>query len=85
MLQDTLTIRYYQRVTDAMVELWNRGYRYDDLRLYVEGYLTCLKHSGVLEIYLIHRLEEEVTRFLHDPSSFELMLQVEPERETRRY
>ncbi|MFN4952945.1 MAG: DUF6761 family protein, partial [Aphanizomenon sp.] len=27
MLQDTQTIRYYQKLTDAFVELWNRGYR----------------------------------------------------------
>jgi hypothetical protein len=78
MLQDTLTIRYYQRLTDAMVELWNRGYRFDDLRLYVDGYLAALKHSSSLEPYLIHRLEEEVTRYLYDPSNFETP---EPERD----
>jgi len=33
MLQDTQTIRYYQRLSDA-VEMWNRGYRNDELRLY---------------------------------------------------
>lgn len=70
MLQDALSIRYYQRLTDAMVELWNRGYRYDDLRLYVEGYLAALKHSNSLEAYLIHRLEEEAVRYMHDPSNF---------------
>jgi hypothetical protein len=78
MLQDTLTIRYYQRLTDGMVELWNRGYRFDDLRLYVDGYLAALKHSNSLEPYLIHRLEEEVTRYLYDPSNFETP---EPERD----
>ena len=71
MLQDTLTIRYYQRVTDALVDLWNRGYRFDDLRLYVDGYLSALKHSSSLEPFLIHRLEEEVTRYLYDQSNFE--------------
>lgn len=71
MLQDALTIRYYQRLTDALVDLWSRGYRFDDLRLYVEGYLAALKHSSSLEAYLVHRLEEEVFRYLYDPSNFE--------------
>jgi len=71
MLQDTPTIRYYQRLSDAVVELWNRGYRFDDLRLYVDGYLASLRHSNSLEPYLIHRLEEEIVRYLYDPSNFE--------------
>jgi hypothetical protein len=73
MLQDTQTIRYYQQLTDALVYLWNRGYRYDDLRMYIDGYLAALKHSNALEIYLVHRLEEETTRYLRDPSNFEAM------------
>ncbi|MEO8890185.1 MAG: DUF6761 family protein [Coleofasciculaceae cyanobacterium] len=73
MLQDTQTIRYYQQLTDALVYLWNRGYRYDDLRMYIDGYLAALKHSNALEIYLVHRLEEEATRYLRDPSNFEAM------------
>ena len=74
MLQDTLTIRYYQKLSDAVVELWNRGYRYDELRLYVDGYLAALRHTNSLEPYLIHRLEEEITRYLYDPSTFEMPL-----------
>jgi hypothetical protein len=73
MLQDTQTIRYYQQLTDALVYLWNRGYRYDDLRMYIDGYLSALKHSNALEVYLVHRLEEEATRYLRDPSNFEAM------------
>jgi hypothetical protein len=71
MLQDSLTIRYYQRLTDALVELWNRGYRYDDMRMYLDGYLSALRHTDVLEPFQVHRLEEEMTRFLYDPSNFE--------------
>jgi hypothetical protein len=71
MLQDATTIRYYQRLTDALVEQWNRGYRYDELRLYLDGYLAALRQSNALEPYLIHRLEEEVSRYLYDPSNFE--------------
>ncbi len=71
MLQDSLTIRYYQRITDALVELWNRGYRFDDLRLFLDGYLSALRHTGVLEPFQINRLEEEMTRFLYDPSNFD--------------
>ncbi|MBD1922141.1 hypothetical protein H6F77_13725 [Microcoleus sp. FACHB-831] len=82
MLQDTLTIRYYQKLTDALVEQWNRGYRFDDLRLYVDGYLAAMRHSSALEPYLIHRLEEEVTRYLYDPSNFEM---TQPERESGYY
>jgi hypothetical protein len=71
MLQDTITIRYYQRLTDSLVDLWNRGYRFDDLRMYLDGYLSALRHSNSLEPYLIHRLEEEVTRYIYDPSNFQ--------------
>jgi hypothetical protein len=71
MLQDTQTIRYYQRLSDALVELWNRGYRFDDLRLFLDGYLSALRHSNALETFQIHRLEEEVTRFLYDRSNFD--------------
>lgn len=78
MLQDTLSIRYYQKLTDALAELWNRGYRIDDLRLYVDGYLAALRHSNTIEPYHIHRLEEEVGRYLYDPSNFE---SVEPQRD----
>ena len=78
MLQDTQTIRYYQKLTDALVELWNRGYRYDDMRMYLDGYLAALRHSSAMEPYLIHRLEEEAARYLYDPSNFE-MTQPEPD------
>jgi hypothetical protein len=71
MLQHTETIRYYQRLTDSLVDLWNRGYRFDDLRMYLDGYLAALKQTNSLEPYLIHRLEEEVNRFIHDPSNFQ--------------
>jgi hypothetical protein len=73
MLQDAITIRYYQRLTDALVEQWNRGYRYDELRLYIDGYLAALRQSNAMEPYQIHRLEEEVSRYLYDPSNFETL------------
>ncbi|MBD1805257.1 MAG: hypothetical protein KME25_17630 [Symplocastrum torsivum CPER-KK1] len=79
MLQDTETIRYYQQLTDALVFMWNRGYRFDDLRLYIDGYLAALRHTNALESYRIHRLEEEATRYLRDPSNFEVMPLPEPE------
>lgn len=72
MLQDALTIRYYQRLTDALVEQWNRGYRFDELRLYVDGYLAALRHSDAIEPFLINRLEEEVIRYVYDSSNFEV-------------
>lgn len=81
MLQDALTIRYYQRITDALNEQWNRGYRFDDLRLYLDGYLAALRHADAIEPYLIHRLEEEALRYLYDASNFE-MVQPQPEPDT---
>ncbi|MBE9028333.1 hypothetical protein IQ266_01000 [filamentous cyanobacterium LEGE 11480] len=83
MLQDARSVRYYQRITDFLVDHWNRGYRFDDLRMYLDGYLAALRHSDALEAYVIHRLEEEALRFLHDPSNFvepEYELEVERER-----
>lgn len=79
MLQDTQTIRYYQQLTDALVYLWNRGYRFDELRLYIDGYVAALKHTNAIEAYLIHRLEEEAIRYLRDPSNFEAVPMPEPE------
>jgi hypothetical protein len=82
MLTDAIAIRYYQKLTDGMVELWNRGHRYEDLRMYMDGYLACLRQCNLIEGYLIHRLEEEAFRFLRDPSNFELaMPQVEPDHD----
>lgn len=78
MLQDTQTIRHYQKLTDALVEMWNRGYRSSDLRLYLDGYLAALRHTNAIEPYLIHRLEEEASRYLYDSSNFELP-ELEPE------
>lgn len=79
MLRDAQTIRYYQRLTDALTDQWNRGYRFDELRLYLDGYLAALRHSSALEPYLIHRLEEEVARYLYDPTNF-----ITPEPEAER-
>jgi hypothetical protein len=80
MLTDPVVIRYYQKLTDGMVDLWHRGSRYEELRIYMQGYLTCLRLTNVIEGYQIHRLEEEAFRFLRDPSNFELaMPQMQPE------
>jgi hypothetical protein len=64
--------------------MWNRGYRFDDLRLYIDGYLAALRHSNALEAYLIHRLEEEATRYLRDPSNFVEVMPL-PETESDYY
>lgn len=74
MLQDTLTIRHYQKLTDSFVELWNRGYRYDDLRMYLDGYLAAIRQTNAIEPYHIHRLEEELSRYINDISNFEMVL-----------
>jgi hypothetical protein len=80
MLQTVETIGHYQRITDALVEMWHRGYRFDDLRLYLDGYLSALRHTSAIESYQINRLEEETIRYIYDPSNFELPeLQREPD------
>lgn len=80
MLTDTQTIRFYQKLTDNLVELWRRGHRYEDMKMYMEGFITCLRYSNSIEPYLVHRLEEEAYRFLRDPSNFEIAYpQVQPQ------
>ena len=78
MLQDARSVRYYQRITDSFVDHWYRGYRTDDLRLYLEGYIAALRHADALEPYQINHLETEAMRFLMDPSNF---IMPEPERD----
>lgn len=70
MLQDRQSIRYYQKLTDAMVDLWQRGYRFEEIRMYMEGYIASLRQTNIMEIYLVHRLEEEAMSFLRDSSNF---------------
>jgi hypothetical protein len=72
MLQDTQTIRHYQKLTDGLVDMWNRGYRFSELRLYLDGYLAALRHASALEPYLINRLEEDASRYIYDPSNFQM-------------
>ncbi|TVQ42925.1 MAG: hypothetical protein EA365_13795 [Gloeocapsa sp. DLM2.Bin57] len=74
MLQDAQSIRYYQKLTDTLVDFRHRGYRFDELKMYSEGYLAALRYTNVLESHLINRLEAEIFRFLQDPSNFELPL-----------
>jgi hypothetical protein len=80
MLQDTFSIRNYQKITDELVNLWDRGYRTDDLRLFLDGYLAALRTTNAMEPHLIHKLEDEVTRFLYDYSNFSSPYQTEVER-----
>lgn len=81
MLQDPLTIRSYQKLTDALLELWDRGYRsVDELRLFLDGYLSALRMTNFLEAHKVHRLEEEALRFIYDTSNFSLPY--EPEIQT---
>jgi hypothetical protein len=72
MLQETETIRHYQKITDAAAELWNRGYRFEDIRMYLDGYLAALRMGNSIEAYQISRLEEEAVRYIYDPSNFEV-------------
>lgn len=78
MLQDARSVRYYQRITDSLTDHWNRGYRTEELRLYLEGYIAALRHTDALEPYQINRLEQEALRYLLDTSNF---VMPEPERD----
>ena len=83
-LQDSQSIRHYQKLTDAMVDLWQKRYSFEEIRLYMDGYISCLRHTDAVEAYLIHRLEEQALRFLRDPSNFELSMP-QTQRETDFY
>ncbi len=82
MLQNSQSIRHYQKLTDSMVDLWRRGYKFEEIRMYLDGYLSCLKQTNTIQPYQIHRLEEETMRFLRDPSNFELSV---PQPESEYY
>ena len=82
MLQDAISIRHYQKITDSLVEMSERGYRTtDEMRLFLDGYLSALRATSAVEIHHIHRLEEEVIRFLYDTSNFESPYEFEMEVE----
>jgi hypothetical protein len=82
-IQDPKSIRHYQKITDDMVDLWRRRYSFEEIKLYLEGYIACLRNSDFVEQYHIHRLEEQALRFLRDPSNFELSYpQTQTEKET---
>ncbi|MBD2148710.1 hypothetical protein H6F44_00995 [Pseudanabaena sp. FACHB-1277] len=82
MLQDAIAIRHYQKITDSLVEMSERGYRTtDEMRLFLDGYLSALRITKAIEIHHIHRLEEEVIRFLYDTSNFESPYEFEMEVE----
>ena len=84
LLHDPQTIRFYQKLTDSMVDLWNRGRTQEEIRLYIDGFVACLRQSNQIEPYLIHRLEEEATAFLRDPYNFsQSALQTEPDLDYR--
>jgi hypothetical protein len=84
MLQDPKLIRHYQALSDTLVDCWHRGYRRsDEMRLLVDGYLLALRTGAMLEPFELYRLEEEITRFLYDPSNF-AEPEFEPETEVLR-
>lgn len=84
MINDTATIRNYQKITDSLVDMWDRGYRPDEMRVFLDGYLAALRTVNALEPHLIHRLEEEATRFMYDASNFSSPYEPEYELELER-
>lgn len=84
MLQEPKTIRYYQRLSDTLVELWRRRYRAEEMRLFADGFITALRYGQELDSGQINRLEQEIANFLSRPENFDPPeLQPQTERETR--
>ncbi|BAC89228.1 DUF6761 family protein [Gloeobacter violaceus] len=82
MLQDPKTIRYYQRLSDTLVELWRRRYRSEELRLFSEGFITALRYGQELDPTQIMRLEQEIRGFLANSDNLEPPeLRPQPEEE----
>ncbi|MCG9884076.1 MAG: hypothetical protein MH825_00620 [Cyanobacteria bacterium] len=72
MLQDARTVRHFQKIADRVAELWHRGYRFEEMRMYLDGYVAALRYSEVLDPLQINRLEEESIRYIYDPSNYDL-------------
>ena len=64
MIQDSNSIRHYQKLTDSMVDLYRRGYRFEEIRMYMDGYLSCLRQTDIVEAYHINRLGRRNFSFL---------------------
>ncbi len=82
MITDPLTIRNYQKITDSLVDMWQKGYSRDELRLFVDGFVAALRVNQSLDVPLIHRLESEAVRFLYEPSNFIEPSEPQPEVST---
>ncbi len=63
-------IRHFQSLCDACQELTSRHHSPSELRLYADGYLHAVRKSGRLERNEQEKLEELISKWIIDPSSF---------------
>lgn len=52
--------------------MWNCGYCYEEMCIYLDGYLVFLRIFKVIELFLINRLEEEMICYMYDFLNFEI-------------
>lgn len=62
-----------------------KGYSRDELRLFIDGFVTALRLNNSLDVTLIHRLESEAVRFLYEPSNFTDPFDPQPQPEVSTY
>lgn len=63
-MESPRVIRYYQYLTDNLMELYQRGYQPSELRLFLDGYLSALRHSE-LELSEVNQIDERARDFLY--------------------
>ncbi len=85
MITDPLTIRNYQKITDSLVDMSQKGYSRDELRLFIDGFVAALRLNNSLDVTLIHRLESEAVRFLYEPANFVDPFDPQPQPEVSTY
>ena len=56
-LQDPTSIRHYQKITDGMVNLYRRRYSFEEIRLYMDGYIACLRNNDLIEQFHLPKLK----------------------------
>jgi hypothetical protein len=77
-MESTRVIRYYQYLTDNLMELYQRGYQPSELRLFLDGFLSALRHSE-LDLADVNSIEERARSFLYQVQDIAPYLETEPQ------
>jgi hypothetical protein len=78
-MESPRVIRYYQYLTDNLMELYQRGYQPSELRLFLDGYLSALRHSE-LGLSEVNEIDERARDFLYQVQ--DIVPYLETERQT---